>query len=95
MSSIAAGRGFIAGQAPELKPIEKLKYKLITKSQIDIHPSELLLIVNCSRLFQRPALLAAILVCVSSEAVYEMRVGLSMGGVEQTPPSNRLDAALL
>jgi hypothetical protein len=42
-------------------------------------------------LFQRPALLAAILVCVSSEAVYEMRVGLSMGGVEQSiPPSKHI-----
>ena len=30
--SIAAGRGFIAGQAPELKPIEKLKYKIKSKS---------------------------------------------------------------
>jgi len=31
-SSIAAGRGFIAGQAPELKRIEKLKYRITTKS---------------------------------------------------------------
>ena len=31
--SIAAGRGFIAGHAPELKPIEKLKYKITTKEQ--------------------------------------------------------------
>ena len=28
--------------------------------------------------------------CVSSEAVYEMRAGPSMGGAEQPPPSNRL-----
>jgi hypothetical protein len=33
--------------------------------------------------------------CVSSEAVYEMRAGPSMGGAEQPPPSNRLHAALL
>ena len=31
-SSIAAGREFIARQAQELKPIEKLKYKITTKS---------------------------------------------------------------
>jgi len=37
--SIAAGRGFIAGQAPELKPIEKLKYKITTKTPIDIRSS--------------------------------------------------------
>ncbi len=47
------------GLAPELKPIEKLKYKLTTKSQIDIRQPEPLLIANCCRLFQR--LLAAIL----------------------------------
>jgi len=59
--SIAAGREFIARQAPELKPIEKLKNKITTKSQIDIRPPEPLLIANCSRLVQRQALLAAIL----------------------------------
>ena len=53
--SIAVGRGFIAGQAPELKPIEKLKYKITTKSPIDIRPPKLLLIAICSRLLQRPA----------------------------------------
>jgi len=59
--SIAAGREFIARQALELKPIEKLKYKITTKSPIEFRPPEPLLIVNCSRLFQRQALLAAIL----------------------------------
>jgi hypothetical protein len=39
--------------------------------------------------------LAAILLCVSSEAAFVMRVGLSMGEVEQPSPSNRLYAALL
>jgi len=58
---IAAGREFIARQAPELKPIEKLKNKITTKSQIDIRPPEPLLIANYSRLFQRQAMLAAIL----------------------------------
>jgi len=32
--------------------------------------------------------------CVSSEAGYVMRVGLSMGEAEQPSPSNRLYAAL-
>jgi len=59
--SIAAGREFIARQAPELKPIEKLKYKITKKSSIEFRPPEPLLIANCSRLFQRQALLAAIL----------------------------------
>jgi len=58
---IAAGREFIARQAPELKPIEKLKYKITTKSPTELRPPEPLLIVSCSRLFQRQALLAAIL----------------------------------
>jgi len=58
---IAAGREFIARQAPELKLIEKLKYKITTKSPIEFRPPEPLLIVNRSRLFQRQALLAAIL----------------------------------
>ena len=31
-SGNAAGREFIAGHAPELKPIEKLKYKITAKS---------------------------------------------------------------
>jgi len=53
-SSIAAGRGFIARQAPELKPIEKLKYKITTKSPKEFRPPEPLLIANYSRLFQRP-----------------------------------------
>jgi len=53
---IAAGREFIARQALELKPIEKLKYKITTKSPTEFRPPELLLIVNCSRLFQRQAL---------------------------------------
>ena len=43
----------------------------------------------------RPALIMAILLCVSSEAVFVMRVGLSVGEVEQPSPSNRLYAALL
>jgi len=53
-SSIAAGRGFIAGQAPELKPIEKLKYKIATKKPNRISSagtaanSELLPIVSTS-----------------------------------------------
>jgi hypothetical protein len=45
-SSIAAGRGFIARQAPELKPIEKLNYKITTKSQIELRPPEPMLIAN-------------------------------------------------
>jgi hypothetical protein len=93
--SVAAGRGFIASRAPELKPIEKLKNKITTKSQIDIRPPELLLIANCSRLFQRQGLIAAILLCVSSEAAVVMRDGLPMGEEEQPLPSNRLYAALL
>jgi len=60
-SGIAAGREFIARQAPELKPIEKLNYKITTKSPTEFRPPEPLLIANCSRLFQRQALLAAIL----------------------------------
>jgi len=60
-SSICEGRGFIARQAPELKPIEKLKYKITTKSPKEFRPPKPLLIANCSRLFQRQALLAAIL----------------------------------
>jgi len=48
-SSIAAGREFIARQAPELKPIEKLKYKITTKSPTEFRPPEPLLIVNRSR----------------------------------------------
>jgi len=52
--SIAAGRGFIAGQALELKPIEKLKYKITTKSPTEFRPPKPLLIANCCRLFQRP-----------------------------------------
>ena len=44
---------------------------------------------------QLPAHLLANPLCVSSEAVNEMRVGLSMGGAERPPPSNRLHAALL
>jgi len=59
-SGIAAGMEFIARQAPELKPIEKLKHKITTKSPTEFRPPELLLIANCSRLFQRQALLAAI-----------------------------------
>jgi len=55
-SSIAAGREFIARQAPELKPIEKLKYKITTKSPKEFRPPEPLLIANCSRFFQRQAL---------------------------------------
>jgi hypothetical protein len=47
---IAADRVFIARQAPELKPIEKLKYKITTKSPTEFRPPELLLIVNYSRL---------------------------------------------
>jgi len=54
-SSIAAGRKFIAGQAPELNPMQKVKYTVTTKSQMDIRLPEPLLIPNCSRLFQRPA----------------------------------------
>ncbi len=44
---------------------------------------------------QCQAPLAAILLCVSSEAAFVMRVGLSVGEVEQPSPSNRLYAALL
>ncbi len=64
-SSIAAGRGFIARQAPELKPIEKLKYKITTKSPKELRPPEPKLIVNRCRLFQCQALLAAILLLVA------------------------------
>jgi len=48
-SSIAAGREFIARQAPQLKLIEKLNYKITTKSPTGFRPPELLLIVNRSR----------------------------------------------
>ena len=41
-----------------------------------------------------PAPYFANAMCVSSEAAVVMRVGLSMGGAEQPPPSNRLHAAL-
>jgi len=47
--SIAAGREFIARQAPELKPIEKLKNKITTKSPTEFRPPEPLLIANRSR----------------------------------------------
>ncbi len=40
-----------------------------------------------------PAPAFANALCVSSEAVFVMRVGLSMGEVEQPSPSNRLHAA--
>jgi len=67
--SIAAGMEFIARQVPELKPIEKLKYKITTKSPKDFRPPEPLLRVNRSRLFQRQALLAAILLLVADVLV--------------------------
>jgi hypothetical protein len=35
------------------------------------------------------------ILCVSSEAAFVMRAGLSMGEAEQPSPSNRLYAALL
>jgi len=71
-SSIAAGREFIARQALELKPIEKLKYKIKTKSPTEFRPPEPKLIENCSRLFQCQALLAAILLLAAGlfQAVY-------------------------
>jgi len=47
--------------SPELKPIEKIKYKITTKSRTELRLLEPLLIANYSRLFQRQALLAAIL----------------------------------
>jgi hypothetical protein len=47
--SICEGREFIARQALELMPIEKLNYKITTKSQIELRLPELLLIVNRSR----------------------------------------------
>jgi len=59
--SIAAGREFIARQAPEPKPIEKLKYKITYKSPIEFRPPEPLLIATCRLLFQGQALLAIIL----------------------------------
>jgi len=46
---IAAGKEFIARQAPELKPIEKLKYKITTKSPKEFRPPEPLLIEDYSR----------------------------------------------
>jgi|GEM_PF-2591829 len=50
---------------PIQMPIEKLNYKITTKSSKEFRPLEPLLIANCSRLFQRQALLAAILLlCV-------------------------------
>jgi len=58
--TIAAGREFIARRAPELKPIEKQKYKFTIKSPTEFRPPEPLLIANRSRLFQCQALLAAI-----------------------------------
>jgi len=45
-------------------------------------------------MFQRAAPITPNPLCVSSEAVCEMRAGPSMGGLEQPPPSNRLHAAL-
>jgi len=78
-SGIAAGREFIARQARELKTIEKLKFKLTTKSQIKIRPPEPLLIANRSRLFQRQALLAAILLlCVRSSIGHSKPVMIMM-----------------
>jgi uncharacterized membrane protein len=46
--SIAAGRGFIARQAPEGKLIEKIGLKITTKSQIKFRLLEPLLIASCS-----------------------------------------------
>jgi len=46
-------------------------------------------------MFHCPALLSQILLCESSEAAFAMRVGLSVGEVEQPSPSNRLYAALI
>jgi len=39
----------IAHQAPELNPIEKLNYKITTKSPTEFRPPEPLLIANRSR----------------------------------------------
>ena len=80
---------------PQPLLIEKQMYKISCKSSAMLVKPELKLIANCSRLFQRQALLAAIHLCVSSEAAFVMRAGLSMGEVEQPSPSNRLYAALL
>ena len=68
-SSIAAGRGFIASQAPVLKPIKKLKYKITTKSASEFRQPKPLLIAICSRLLIRPAPLAAILLL--AEVMFE------------------------
>ncbi|MEJ7738598.1 MAG: hypothetical protein WKF97_14305 [Chitinophagaceae bacterium] len=46
-------------------------------------------------MFQCPALTFGNALCVSSEAVFEMREGPSVGEAEQPSPSNRLYAALL
>ena len=48
----------------------------------------MLIAIPSAQLVQNP-------MCVSSEAAFVMRVGLSMGEVEQPSPSNRLHAALL
>jgi hypothetical protein len=57
---IAAGVELIACPARNCCPIMILKYKIITKSQIEIHPTEPLLIANYCRSLQRPATLEAI-----------------------------------
>jgi hypothetical protein len=46
-------------------------------------------------IFKLSAPILATQMCVSSEAVYEMREGPSVGEAEQPSPSNRLYAALL
>ena len=51
------GTGGFTGQPKD----GKIKYKITTKSPTEFRPPKPLLIVNYSRLFQRPALLAAIL----------------------------------
>ena len=74
--------------------IKDKKVKVNNQKPSDACPARMMLIAIKCPLIQCQAALAAIPMCVSSEAVCEMRAGPSMGGLEQPPPSNRLHAAL-
>ena len=53
--SVAAGRVFIAGGTPELKPIEKLKYKITTECAREFGLLKPLLIQMLQPILQRTA----------------------------------------
>jgi hypothetical protein len=80
---------------PEPLLIKDIKVQVNKQKPSMACPAQLMLIVIKCPLIQRPASLAANPMCVSSEAAFVMRAGLSVGEEEQPSPSNRLHAALL